>query len=75
MSRLEVKMPGAAQAVVEQLYRNMERRIAASPPGPVPRGYGPELSEPVPGPDLRQVRTLPYRSCPALQHDPGGAGR
>ena len=36
MSRLEVKMPGAAQAVVEQLYRNMERRIAASPPGLCP---------------------------------------
>ena len=33
MSRLEVKPPGQAQAVVEQLYRNMERRIAASPPG------------------------------------------
>lgn len=29
MSRLEVKMPGAAQAVVE-------RRIAASPPGLCP---------------------------------------
>ena len=36
MSRLEVKMPGAAQAVVEQLYRNMERRIAVSPPGLCP---------------------------------------
>ena len=36
MSRLEVKMPGAAQAVVEQLYRNMERRISASPPGLCP---------------------------------------
>lgn len=36
MSRLEVKMPGGAQAVVEQLYRNMERRIAASPPGLCP---------------------------------------
>ena len=36
MSRLEVKPPGQAQAVVEQLYRNMERRIAASPPGLCP---------------------------------------
>ena len=36
MSRLEVKIPGQAQAVVEQLYRNMERRIAASPPGLCP---------------------------------------
>lgn len=32
MSRLEVKIPGHAQEVVEQLYRNMERRISASPP-------------------------------------------
>lgn len=36
MSRLEVKTPGQAQEVVEQLYRNMERRIAASPPGLCP---------------------------------------
>ena len=36
MSRLEVKIPGQAQAVVEQLYRNMERRIASSPPGLCP---------------------------------------
>ena len=36
MSRLEVKTPGQAQAVVERLYQNMERRIAASPPGLCP---------------------------------------
>ena len=36
MSRLEIKTPGQAQAVVEQLYRNMEHRIAASPPGLCP---------------------------------------
>lgn len=36
MSRLEIKMPDQAQAVVEQLYYNMERRIAASPPGLCP---------------------------------------
>ena len=36
MSRLEVKPPDRAQAVVEQIYRNMERRIAASPPGLCP---------------------------------------
>ena len=29
-------MPDQAQAMVEQLYRNMERRIAASPPGLCP---------------------------------------
>ena len=36
MSRLEVKTPDRAQAVVEQIYRNMEHRIAASPPGLCP---------------------------------------
>ena len=36
MSRLEVKTPGQAQAVVERLYQNMERRIAASHPGLCP---------------------------------------
>ena len=36
MSRLEVKTPDRAQETVERLYRNMERRIAASPPGLCP---------------------------------------
>ena len=36
MSRLDIKTPSQAQAVVEQLYRSMERRIAASPPGLCP---------------------------------------
>jgi NADPH-dependent glutamate synthase beta subunit-like oxidoreductase len=36
MSRLEVKMPGQTQTIVEKLYRNMEHRIAASPPGLCP---------------------------------------
>lgn len=36
MSRLEVKTPSAAQATVEDLYKIMERRIAASPPGLCP---------------------------------------
>ena len=36
MSRLEVKSPSLSQATVEQLYRNMEQRIAASPPGLCP---------------------------------------
>ena len=36
MSRLDVKTPSQAQTVVDQLYRNMERRIAASPPGLCP---------------------------------------
>ena len=36
MSRLEVKTRGKSEEIVEQLYRNMERRIAASPPGLCP---------------------------------------
>ena len=36
MSRLEIKTPSKAQAIVEQLYRSMEQRIASSPPGLCP---------------------------------------
>lgn len=36
MSRLNVKTPSKAQSIVDQMYRNMERRIAASPPGLCP---------------------------------------
>lgn len=36
MSRLDIKTPSKSQAIVDQLYRNMERRIAASPPGLCP---------------------------------------
>lgn len=36
MSRLEIKTPSQAQTIVESLYRSMERRIAASPPGLCP---------------------------------------
>ena len=32
MSRLDIKTPDRAQMVVDQLYHDMERRIAASPP-------------------------------------------
>ena len=36
MSRLDIKTTSRAQTVVEGLYRDMERRIAASPPGLCP---------------------------------------
>ena len=36
MSRLDIKTPSRAQTVVEGLYRDLERRIAASPPGLCP---------------------------------------
>ncbi len=36
MSRLEIPMPNKAQVVVEQLYKDLERRIEASPSGLCP---------------------------------------
>ena len=36
MSRLDIKSPSQAETVVENLYRDVERRIAASPPGLCP---------------------------------------
>ena len=36
MSRLEILTPSKAQLVVEDLYKNLERRIVASPPGLCP---------------------------------------
>ena len=36
MSRLDIKNPSRAQTVVDNLYRDVERRIAASPPGLCP---------------------------------------
>ena len=36
MSRLDIKSPSRAQTVVDNLYRDVERRIAASPPGLCP---------------------------------------
>ena len=36
MSRLRIKTQSEAQAVIENLYKDVERRIAASPPGLCP---------------------------------------
>ena len=36
MSRLEIPTPSRSQLVIEELYRNLERRIEASPPGLCP---------------------------------------
>ena len=36
MSRLKIKTPNKAQMVVEELYKDLERRIIASPPGLCP---------------------------------------
>ena len=36
MSRLDITTPNRAQTVVEGLYKDLERRIIASPPGLCP---------------------------------------
>ena len=36
LSRLDIQTPSRAQTVVDQLYRDVERRIASSPPGLCP---------------------------------------
>ena len=36
MSRLEMPTPSRSQLVIEQLYKELERRIEASPPGLCP---------------------------------------
>ena len=36
MSRLDIQTPSRSQTVVDQLYRDVERRIASSPPGLCP---------------------------------------
>ena len=36
MSRLDIMTPSRAQTVIDGLYRDVERRIAASPPGLCP---------------------------------------
>ena len=35
MSRLEIPTPSKSQLVVEGLYKELEHRIEASPPGPL----------------------------------------
>lgn len=36
MSRLDIQTPSHSQTVVDRLYRDVERRIASSPPGLCP---------------------------------------
>lgn len=40
MSRLDIMTPSHAQTVIDGLYRDVERRIAASPSGTVSGGPG-----------------------------------
>ncbi len=59
MSRMEISAPDKAQVVVEELYKNLERRIESSPPGLCPVDMTRAFLENVPYPDLREVCSLP----------------
>ena len=67
MSRLDIMTPSRSQTVIDGLYRDVERRIASSPPGLCPVRPRPQLSQAVPCADLRQVRALPHRPGSACQ--------
>ena len=66
MSRLVIPTNSEAQNVVEGLYKDLERRIIASPPGLCPVDLT-CIFKNVPCTDLRQMRSLPNRSRAALQ--------
>ena len=75
MSRLSITTQSAAQATVERLYKDLERRIVCQPARTVSCGYGGLISENVPRPDLRKVRALPGRTGAAGKTAGSGAGR
>ena len=80
MSRLDIKTPSKAQMVVEHLYRSMEHRIEASPPGLCPIDMALNfLNLCVPGavlrPDVREMRALPGGPGAAVGPAPRGSGR
>ena len=75
MSRIDIMTPSRAQAVIDGLYRDVERHIAVSPPGLCPVDLAMNFL------NLRHTQicgkcvTLPRRARPALQPDGAGAGR
>ena len=80
MSRLEFYSTSGSQAVVESLYRDLEHRIVASPPGLCPVDLAASFFETLSCPDLRQMCPLPRRIAAtgiasggraARQHHPG----
>ena len=62
MSRLTIDTPSRADLVMEQLYKDLERRIESSPPGLCPV-------------DLWKMCTLPCRSWSVESPDQKGTER
>ena len=67
MSRLTIDTPSRADLVMEQLYKDLERRIESSPPGLCPV----DLSRS----DLWKMCTLPCRSWSVESPDQKGTER
>ena len=54
MSRLEITSPNQAQLMIEELYKDLERRIESSPPGLCPVDMTRAFVGNVPHPHLRK---------------------
>ena len=61
MSRLKIAIENEAVQTVERLYKDLERRIVASPPGICPVDLALNFLRALPCADLRQMRALPHR--------------
>lgn len=75
MSRLYIKSESQAQAVVDELYRSIENRIAASPPGLCPVDMALNFLNLCHAANLRQMRPVPGRPGAAVFHAAARAGR
>lgn len=75
MSRLSIITPNKAQTVVEGLYRDIERRITASPPGLCPVDMAAAFFEIMSCADMREVCAMPCRIRTAAEFAGKGIGR
>ena len=69
MSRLTIDTPSRADLVMEQLYKDLERRIESSPPGLCPVDLSRAFLE------LWKMCTLPCRSWSVESPDQKGTER
>ena len=61
MSRLKIAIENEAVQTVERLYKDLERRIVASPPGICPVDLALNFLLALPCADLWKMRALPHR--------------
>lgn len=75
MSRLTIDTPSRADLVMEQLYKDLERRIESSPPGLCPVDLSRSIFGVMPCSDLWKMCTLPCRSWSVESPDQKGTER